>query len=362
MKFWEPLKFYSWKQVGRLARKSYPLKLYHKKKQQVKVFFKSKEYFDLIESTKYYGYEVAKYSSIVGACACSLWLFYQFQNTLTRIKRIVRTDTLDLDFRRSEYVYLDNDHIKDVLGLQIIDINGNLNPIESPSILAQLWENYKKSKPWRLLNLAQSQSWSGRQKGVEKLAALHDLQDCDYQQLGQAIDIRTAVALARTPNVEKRLFLPPRKSNHSVHLNEKLKLLLENLNENIRHSCVDYILCTAFADYNDEKGTDLYAYWLETLQIPYHLRWISPNDLVQMSLRSLVHHCSLDDYPELPVDFVKHGGLSVLMQVYQNFADNEEVLVQICELLFLCSLHSSLVSSIFAEESNVLMNGARQNF
>uniref|UniRef100_A0A8D8YD47 Protein SERAC1 n=1 Tax=Cacopsylla melanoneura TaxID=428564 RepID=A0A8D8YD47_9HEMI len=300
MKFWEPLRIFSWKELCTLVNTTYPVQAFNKKKDQVYVYLKSKEYLALVENSKYYGIQAGKYSSMVGSCGCSLWLFYQVQDTLSRIRQIVRTDALDLDFRRSEYIYLnDADHIKDVMGIQLIDLKGNLHPCESPSIPVQLWENYQKSKPWRWLNLAQSESWSGRQRGVRELAAMHDLEDCDYQQLAQAIDVRTAVGLARTPNVNQRLFLPPRVPSHSVGgLNEQLKTLLQKLNENIRHSCVDYILCTAFADYNDEKGTDLYAYWLETLQIPYHLRWISPHDLVQMSLRSLVHHGSLDDYPD----------------------------------------------------------------
>uniref|UniRef100_A0A8D9ALQ2 Uncharacterized protein n=1 Tax=Cacopsylla melanoneura TaxID=428564 RepID=A0A8D9ALQ2_9HEMI len=259
MKFWEPLRIFSWKELCTLVNTTYPVQAFNKKKDQVYVYLKSKEYLALVENSKYYGIQAGKYSSMVGSCGCSLWLFYQVQDTLSRIRQIVRTDALDLDFRRSEYIYLnDADHIKDVMGIQLIDLKGNLHPCESPSIPVQLWENYQKSKPWRWLNLAQSESWSGRQRGVRELAAMHDLEDCDYQQLAQAIDVRTAVGLARTPNVNQRLFLPPRVPSHSVGgLNEQLKTLLQKLNENIRHSCVDYILCTAFADYNDEKGTDL---------------------------------------------------------------------------------------------------------
>lgn len=131
----------------------------------------------------------------------------------------------------------------------IIDITGDPNRHETSYL--QKWTALKFSFAKRLLVLATSDNRFIRRKAVRQLAKIKKLESWQYSQLADMIDARTAVGLARTPDVDPRIFNnPPLRflgHTHEMIVNV-MKDLLINLHAMSQHPCMGYFISKAFRD------------------------------------------------------------------------------------------------------------------
>ena len=82
-----------------------------------------------------------------------------------------------------------------------------LDPIDAKEELRSMVPKHLR-KPWKQLRQANWGDYEQHLNGVRELAR-QSLSDGEYRQVAQSCQLRTAVGLARTQDVDLRFFLPP---------------------------------------------------------------------------------------------------------------------------------------------------------
>lgn len=88
-----------------------------------------------------------------------------------------------------------------------------------------------------------------RTKAVSDLAKINYLDSWHFALIANMIDPRTAVALARSPNADRRFFLEPPFRYHNYQKDELINAMREFLIEvfeKSQHPCMGYFLSKAF--------------------------------------------------------------------------------------------------------------------
>lgn len=261
-----------------------------------------------------------KASGAVILTSGTVWICYQVQTTINAINNILHTNVLDFRQKKVEYIYL-----RDLINQSILSSMQDEQAKETDSffltnILLRWWVAAQKSLAWRLMHVVKVGNKYEKERAIKSLANLKILSDWDCQTLAQACDAQTAVALARTEGVNLRFFLQPpklfKKPLRGKELKEKIIDLLQAMEIQNHHSCLENFLSTYEHSHEDSPGTSLSP--------------LLEDELIGKALDTLAHHCSLDHHAE---DILHVGGLPVLMELIHVFENNSKVLNDIFSII-----------------------------
>uniref|UniRef100_A0A3Q2NMQ4 Protein SERAC1 n=1 Tax=Fundulus heteroclitus TaxID=8078 RepID=A0A3Q2NMQ4_FUNHE len=169
---------------------------------------------------------------------------------------------------------------------------------------------------WVLLKRTQSSNKAVRLQAVQELAENPHWQDYQYQTAAQVIDQRTAVGLARTPQVDLRFFRhPPALPDLEDVSEDCLRQLLASLPLSEVDRCVQYFTSLALRESNQSMAAQRGGLWcFGGNGLPYAQSLTSvPSEKVEsFCLQALVQHSkSHCDH------IVANGGLQILQRLYQ---------------------------------------------
>uniref|UniRef100_A0AAX7TK62 Protein SERAC1 n=1 Tax=Astatotilapia calliptera TaxID=8154 RepID=A0AAX7TK62_ASTCA len=175
---------------------------------------------------------------------------------------------------------------------------------------------------WVLLKKTQSANKAIRLEAVQELADNHHWHDYQYQTAAQVIDHRTAVGLARMPQVDLRFFRHP---PDSYHLNDGLRQLLASLPQTEVDKCVRYFTSLALRESTQSLAAQRGGLWsFGGNGLPYAQSLTSvPSEKVEsFCLQALVQHSKVRSHCD---HIVANGGLQLLQRVYQLRTDSMKI-------------------------------------
>ncbi|XP_012722857.1 protein SERAC1 [Fundulus heteroclitus] len=173
---------------------------------------------------------------------------------------------------------------------------------------------------WVLLKRTQSSNKAVRLQAVQELAENPHWQDYQYQTAAQVIDQRTAVGLARTPQVDLRFFRhPPALPDLEDGLSAEdcLRQLLASLPLSEVDRCVQYFTSLALRESNQSMAAQRGGLWcFGGNGLPYAQSLTSvPSEKVEsFCLQALVQHSKVQSHCD---HIVANGGLQILQRLYQ---------------------------------------------
>uniref|UniRef100_A0A3B4VA94 Protein SERAC1 n=1 Tax=Seriola dumerili TaxID=41447 RepID=A0A3B4VA94_SERDU len=198
---------------------------------------------------------------------------------------------------------------------------------------------------WVLLKRTQSANKAIRLPAVQELADNHHWHDYQYQTAAQFIDQRTAVGLARTPQVDLRFFLPPPVLPDLEDVSEDgLRQLLASLPLSEVDKCVQYFTSLALRESTQSMAAQRGGLWcFGGNGLPYAQSLTSvPSEKVEsFCLQALVQHSkSHCDH------IVANGGLQLLQRVYQLRRDSLKIQRNIVRIIGNLALNESVHQAI----------------
>ncbi|KAG1964423.1 protein SERAC1 [Pimephales promelas] len=202
---------------------------------------------------------------------------------------------------------------------------------------------------WMLLKRTFSADRAVRQQAVQELAQNHHWQDYQYRTAAQVIDQRTSVALARTPNVDLRFFLPPPLLPHTdddISIEEELRQLLGSLPQSEVDQCVQYFTSLALRESSQSLASQRGGLWcFGGNGLPYAQSLTStPSEKVEtFCLQALVQHSKVRSHCDY---IVANGGLQLLQRVYQLRRDSPKIQCNIVRIIGNLALNESAHTAI----------------
>ncbi|XP_076619639.1 protein SERAC1 [Colletes latitarsis] len=283
---------------------------------------------------------------VMGSC----WFLYQLRQTSQVLRSSVPTNVLNLEQSRAQYIYIDNPRFKDVFMFRKSRNLQSSIAEESPSfshIIMKWWKSLNRNVAYKLLYMSQHGNKPERLKAIYTLNSLKYLKDWHYQHIAQMLDAKTAVTLARMPNVDLRFFLKPPYHfvQHKLYdVIEKVHYFLLYLNTLCQntHPCLIQFLNKKFKD--SHRDGLIFDYDLTSIGLAVAPVVIWDQELLQNCLQALCHHSCLEQYSK---DIVDAGGLSILMIIKQIFNDNINVYILLAKIISNISLHSEYLQEIF---------------
>ncbi|XP_003702109.2 protein SERAC1 [Megachile rotundata] len=283
---------------------------------------------------------------VMGGC----WVFYQLRQVTKILQSTMPTNVLDLEHARPQYIYVDDPRFKDILKAQSIESLQSSVPTHHVSFshtIMQWWKALNRNVAYKLLHMAQHGNETERLKALYSLNSLKHLKDWHYRHIAQMLDARTAVCVARLPNVNPKFFLNPPycHKKHKLHdVIEKVHQLLLQLNTLCKHthSCLTEFLNKKFKDtYTDSLILDHDLTSLGLVAAP-DVTW--DHELLQSCVQALCHHSCLEEYSK---DILDAGGLPLLMILKKIFCNNINVCILLAKIISNLSLHSEYLEQIF---------------
>ncbi|XP_054013372.1 protein SERAC1 [Hylaeus anthracinus] len=282
---------------------------------------------------------------VMGGC----WFMYQLRQTSKILRSGIPPNVLNLEQSHAQYIYIDNPRYKDVFMFRTNNLQSSI--VEQSSSFSQTimkwWKSVNRHVAYKLLYMAQHGDKIEHLKSVYMLNSLKYLKDWHYRHIAQMLDARTAVSLARMPNVDLRYFLRP-PYHHIEHklydVIEKIHILLLYLNklsENT-HPCLIQFLNKKFRD--SHRDGLIFDHDLTSIGLATAPAIIWDEDLLQSCVQTLCHHSSLDQYSK---DIVDAGGLPILMMIKKIFKDNINMCILLAKIISNISLHSEYLQEIF---------------
>uniref|UniRef100_A0A3Q0RIH3 Protein SERAC1 n=1 Tax=Amphilophus citrinellus TaxID=61819 RepID=A0A3Q0RIH3_AMPCI len=181
---------------------------------------------------------------------------------------------------------------------------------------------------WVLLKKTQSANKAVRLQAVQELADNHHWHDYQYQTAAQVIDQRTAVGLARTPQVDLRFFRhPPALPDleEGLSAEDGLRQLLASLPQSEVDKCVQYFTSLALRESTQSLAAQRGGLWsFGGNGLPYAQSLTSvPSEKVEsFYLQALVQHSKVRSHCD---HIVASGGLQLLQRVYQLRRDSMKI-------------------------------------
>uniref|UniRef100_A0A672FRH6 Protein SERAC1 n=1 Tax=Salarias fasciatus TaxID=181472 RepID=A0A672FRH6_SALFA len=200
---------------------------------------------------------------------------------------------------------------------------------------------------WVLLKRTQSANKAIRLQAVQELADNHHWHDYQYQTAAQVIDQRTAVGLARTPQVDLRFFRQPPalpEMQEVLSAEDGLRQLLASLPQSEVDKCVQYFTSLALRESSQSLAAQRGGLWcFGGNGLPYAQSLTSvPSEKVEsFCLQALVQHSkSHCDY------IVSNGGLQLLQRVYQLRRDSPKIQRNIVRIIGNLALNEGVHQAI----------------
>lgn len=181
---------------------------------------------------------------------------------------------------------------------------------------------------WVLLKRARSNNQEVRLQAVRDLASNHHWHDYQLQTASQVVDQRTAVGLARTPQVDLRFFrsppgLPEVQDGFSVE--DGLRQLLASLPQSEVDQCVQYFTSLALRESSQSLAAQRGGLWcFGGNGLPYAQSLTSvPSEKVEsFCLQALVQHSKVQSHCD---DIIAGGGLQLLQRVFQLRPQSQKI-------------------------------------
>uniref|UniRef100_A0A8C9WC69 Protein SERAC1 n=1 Tax=Scleropages formosus TaxID=113540 RepID=A0A8C9WC69_SCLFO len=170
---------------------------------------------------------------------------------------------------------------------------------------------------WVLLKRAGSADRNVRQKAVRDLAENHHWHEYQYRTAAQAVDQRTSIALARTPNVDLRFFLPPPAlpagglwcfGGNGLPYAQSLTSVPA---EKVESFCLDALVQHSKVPSHCEKIVSNGG--LQLLRRVYQLRWDSQK--IQRNVVRIIGNLALNE--NLHTAIMQSGWVSILAEMLQ---------------------------------------------
>lgn len=202
---------------------------------------------------------------------------------------------------------------------------------------------------WMLLKRTYSADRAVRQQAVQELAQNHHWLDYQYRTAAQVVDQRTSVALARTPNVDLRFFLPPPLLPHiddDISIEDELRQLLASLPQSEVDQCVQYFTSLALRESSQSLASQRGGLWcFGGNGLPYAQSLTStPSEKVEtFCMQALVQHSKVRSHCD---HIVANGGLQLLQRVYQLRRDSPKIQRNIVRIIGNLALNESAHTAI----------------
>lgn len=181
---------------------------------------------------------------------------------------------------------------------------------------------------WVLLKRTCSPNKDVHLQAVQELAENHHWHDYQYRTAAQVIDQRTALGLARTPQVDLRFFRPPPALpglEEGMSAEDGLRQLLASLPLSEVDKCVQYFTSLALRESTQSLAAQRGGLWcFGGNGLPYAQSLTSvPSEKVEsFCLQALVQHSKVQSHCDY---IVKNGGLHLLQRVYQLRKDSLKI-------------------------------------
>ncbi|XP_076659102.1 protein SERAC1 isoform X4 [Halictus rubicundus] len=283
---------------------------------------------------------------VMGSC----WFMYQLRQVSQILRSTVPVNVLNLEQTHAQYIYIDDPRYKDVFMFRQTENLQSSIPVQSPSfshIVMKWWKSLTRNVAYKLLHIAQHGDQIERLKAINMLNSLQYLKDWHYRHIAQMLDARTAVCLARMPNVDSRFFLKPPYYyiEHKLYdVVEKVHYLLLHLNTLSKntHPCLIYFLNKKFRD--SQRDGLIFEHDLTSIGLAASPAIIWDQGLLQNCVQALCHHSCLEQYSK---DIVEAGGLPILMMLKKIFNDNINMCILLAKIISNISLHSEYLEQVF---------------
>ncbi|XP_072541824.1 protein SERAC1 isoform X3 [Salminus brasiliensis] len=202
---------------------------------------------------------------------------------------------------------------------------------------------------WLLLKKTRSNIRAERLQAVQDLAHNHHWQDYQYRTAAQAIDQRTAIGLARMPQVDLRFFLAPPalpEVENEFLIEDGLRRLLASLPQSEVDQCVQYFTSLALRESSQSLASQRSGLWCfggNGLPYAQSLTTIPSEKVESFCLHALVQHSKVPSHCD---HIVTNGGLQLLQRVYQLRQDSQKIQRNIVRIIGNLALNENLHTAI----------------
>uniref|UniRef100_A0AAR5Q4T6 Inorganic pyrophosphatase n=1 Tax=Dendroctonus ponderosae TaxID=77166 RepID=A0AAR5Q4T6_DENPD len=273
---------------------------------------------------------ILKYFTIAFVGSSTAWVYYQVNKT---------RDILENALDDSVLQFMDHYVAKEeTLEEEIIEFEPYLE-YRKTGLIQWALNNLKFGYARRLLALSKDSNKYFRTKAVNNLANINYLDSWHFALIANMIDPRTAVALARTPNADRRFFLEPPFRYHNYKKDELINAMREFLIEvfeKSQHPCMGYFLSKAFV-YDHDSG-HIVDHDSSSLELSKFIQ--TEKEILPMCLESLLHHCNVERYS---TDIADLNGLPLLMEIYKRYSGDINVTIKLCQILSYMSYNRHLL-------------------
>ncbi|KYM95025.1 Protein SERAC1 [Cyphomyrmex costatus] len=284
---------------------------------------------------------------VLGGC----WFLYQLRQISQTIRSTVNTSVLNLEQARAQYIYIDDPRFKDIFMFRKDeDLHGPAlkKPRSLSDVLAKWWKVKNHKIAYKLLYMAQHGNKNERYKAATTLGSLSYLKDWQYRQLAQMMDAKTAVALARMPNVNSLFFLQPPYYHVQYNLDdvlEKVHSLLLNLNAlcDNTHLCLTQFLSKMFKD-SHRYLVEWFDHDLASVGLSVETTTVRDDELLKSCIHAICHHSSVEQYSK---HLINAGALPILTAIQKICNDDIEICILLARILSNISLHSEYLETIY---------------
>ncbi|KAF7669589.1 hypothetical protein LDENG_00173850 [Lucifuga dentata] len=202
---------------------------------------------------------------------------------------------------------------------------------------------------WVLLKRTQSANEAVRLQAVQELANNHHWHDYQYQTAAQVMDQRTAVGLARTPQVDLHFFLPPPALpdlEDGFSTEDGLRQLLASLPQSEVDKCVQYFTSLALRESSQALTAQRGGLWCfggNGLPYAQSLSTIPSEKVESFCLQALVQHSKVQSHCD---HIVSNGGLQLLQRVFQLRRDSLKIQRNIVRIIGNLALNENIHQAI----------------
>lgn len=284
-------------------------------------------------------------SGILVSSGYFVWQVYnwkQYKKALEKDNHEAREKHL-LRVKEPEYLFLP----------QSLNEPFKIDPIDAKEELKSMIPKHLR-KPWKLLRQANWGDYEKHLSAVRELASLK-LSDGECAQIGQSCNLRTAIGLARTKDVNLKLFVPlPHLPDHFIQTStpKLFGKVLSGLPKKDVHECVNFFTTTALQNYVPDDDDDSIADSdLEnefgrdsSLLTAIPRKRYSERHLIEYCLQALLSHSTIHSHCTV---MLKHSTLLLFSKIIRDHPNDAKIKSLIGKILANLSLHEETHQAIF---------------
>ncbi|CAG9823525.1 unnamed protein product [Phaedon cochleariae] len=262
------------------------------------------------------------------------WVYYQVKKT-----RQILENTIDTSVLKWKPALPDAHDYNDQGEFVDLEL---FYPYEKTNLFKNTLDMLKFAYARRLVRVANSGDMTCRTKALKGLAKVKNLDQWHCSLLANMIDSKTAVGLARSGEVDKRLFMEPPLRYHDYNRNMLINVMrdfLINLHMKSQHPCLGYFLSKVFVYEHD--NIHIVDNDSSALELSKFVQ--SESDILPKCLESLLHHSSVAKHAK---DIVLLNGLPLLMEIHHRYKHNDDIRMKLCQIISFLSYDKSLLEPI----------------